>query len=282
MKTAKILNVKIDAVTTDETIEKIDYFLSQKKSNLICTVNSEFIIRANQDDRFMKILNSKSSLNTADGFGLIWAANFLIKEIKSKNQFGKKCEIILKWLGSLILIPFSPQSFKNPLPERVAGSDLVWKISEHAEKNKIKIYLLGGSPNIVEKTSLELQTKFNDLIISGINSGGKIDANGVSENDQALVDSINKSNADILLVAFGSPKQEYWIEQNIKKLNTKVNIGIGGTFDFIVGTRKRAPKWMRNSGLEWLFRLIQEPKRFKRQLAVPQLAWLVLLDKLSK
>lgn len=268
-----ILGVRIDRVTAESAMESIEHFLKQKKKTFVCTPNSEFLMRAQRDNDFKNILNS-FSLNLPDGVGPIWAARFLTLRTTKTNLL-RQVQILLQWLGTIFLIVLWPKYLKNPIPERICGSDFVWDIARNAEKNNFRIFLLGGAPTVAERAALELQTQINNLQIAGFYSGS-------SENVDEIVEAVNKSKADILFVALGAPKQEIWIKENLSKTCAKIGIGIGGTLDFIAGERKRAPRWMQKCGLEWLYRLINEPSRLGRQMSIPRLMGKVLVEKLKK
>jgi N-acetylglucosaminyldiphosphoundecaprenol N-acetyl-beta-D-mannosaminyltransferase len=267
-KTVDVLGVKIDAITKEEILERLSVLMEQKNKSILATVNSEFIIKTKEDLEFRKILNDESKINLADGIGVLWSAKFLQSK-KINPMF-----TIFKWFGYILLIPFFPKYFRQPIPERISGADFIWDIARFAAKNKYKIFLAGGAPTIAERTALILQTEIPELRIAGIHSGK---ASDVIE----IVTAINKSHADILILAYGAPKQEKWLSENLKKTNCRLGIGLGGTFDFVAGERLRAPKFIQDIGLEWFFRLIQEPSRFGRQLSIPKIMWLSLLKKLE-
>lgn len=268
----KILDIGIDPVTKEEAIEKIDKLLLSDKKRLLCTVNTEFIEIANKDTEFKDIINH-SYLNLADGVGVLWAAKFNSFKIK-KSPFSSFL-LFLYWLFTLILIPFRPSFFKNPIPERITGADFIWDISRFACANNYKIFLLGGMPTVAERTALQLQTKVYGLKVAGVHSGSPKDTD-------EIIESVNKSKADIIFVAFSAPEHTKWLDQNMKKMCCKLGVGVGGTFDFIAGTKQRAPKVMQRLGLEWLYRLVQEPKRIKRQLSLPTFSIRVLQDKIKR
>lgn len=269
----EILNIKVDNISSSGTIAKLESFLMGTRPTLICTPNTEMVVLAQKDSYFKEILNEKSKLNLPDGFGLLWAAKF--DSLPAPNlPLMRQTVIILEWILTIILIPIFPQFFKNPINERIAGADFIRTISRFAAKNKLRVFLLGGAPTVAERTALQLQTEIPDLKISGVHSGK---ANESSE----IIAAINKSRSDILLVAFGMPKQEKWLADNLIRTKCKIGIGLGGSFDFVAGVRKRAPKWMQKSGLEWLYRLYKEPARIKRQIALPKFLWLVLVNRLK-
>lgn len=241
----RILNVKVDNISFSETIDKIQEFIKSKKPHQICTVNPEFIIAAQKNKEFMTVLNN-ADLCVPDGTGLIWASKYLSK----KSSVVSRQSLVIK--------------------ERVTGVDLVWKIADLAEKNGYTMYLLGAGPAVAEQTAITLRTKFPDLKIVGVSEGipqlessrtSVLDLNGF---EKKLVTDIGKLKPDILLVAYGAPKQDIFIAKYKKELNISVMMGVGGSFDYISARVPRAPIWMQKIGLEWLYRLFVEPKRFNR------------------
>jgi len=248
----EILNIKISTLNKVEVLNFIKTKLLNNNKIFITTPNPEFLLEANSNQRFKEIINS-ADLNVPDGVGLIWASNF----IKT-----------------------------NPiLTERIAGSDLTQDIINIAKELNIKIFLLGG--NSINQLEF-IKNKIGENIIAGCNIGFEKedwdnDLNYDQDKNNLLLEEINNSEAEIIFVAFGAPKQEYWIYDNFNKLkNIKLAIGIGGTFDFMSGYKKRAPMWMRKIGIEWLFRLIQEPKRIKRIFnAVIMFPIKILLNKIK-
>jgi N-acetylglucosaminyldiphosphoundecaprenol N-acetyl-beta-D-mannosaminyltransferase len=245
MKSLSILNVKIDKINFNQVLEEVESFVNSKKPHQIATVNSEFIMAAQKDKEFMKILNS-TDLSVPDGVGQIWASKFL---------YGKE----------------------NKLETRIAGVDLVWEIAKKASENNWSIYFLGAKPGVAKLAANRLKLLHRNLKIAGISIGEP------KYSVDQVVKSIHKSGADVLLVAYGAPKQEKFIFDNLNKMGVKVAIGVGGSFDFISGVQKRAPLWMRKIGFEWLYRLIREPKRIGRIFtAVIKFPLIVIISKYSK
>lgn len=269
-KPINLLGVRIDSLTLDEFKSKTSRAFQMSGHRFIFTPNPEIVYKASKDINFKDVLN-KSYLNIPDGIGILWAAKFLTFRLP-KNIILKYLVAFIKFIGSLILIPFLPSFFKKPIPGRVSGSDFFWDVVKICQENSYRIFLLGGAPTIAEKTSLVIQNKFPDIKIVGIHSGGPSDK-------EEIIAAVKKSRADILFVAFGAPKQELFIAQNLKQTNCKIGMGVGGTFDFVSGNRKRAPLMMRKIGLEWFYRLWSEPKRFKRQLSLPKFLFAVLKRK---
>lgn len=271
-ETFNVLNIKIDDITRAEAINRLAALMEQKSKSIITTPNAEYIINAQKDEIFRKVLNEESSLNLPDGAGVLWAAKFL--EIKlPKNKWLRIPLALITWLLSLIFLFIFIKAKKRPLPEKISGSDYIWDIARFAAANNHKIFLLGGAPTVAERTALKLQTDVFDLRVGGVHSG-------MAEDFDEIAEAINRSRSDILLVAFGSPKQEKWLSQHLKKTCCKIGVGLGGSFDFIAGTQQRAPRWVQSLGFEWLHRLTQEPLRIKRQMAIPKLMWLVLIKKI--
>lgn len=147
--------------------------------------------------------------------------------------------------------------------QRVTGIDLMLRLCEAAAKKKKKVFLYGAKPGVVEEAKKNLEKKYPGLNIVGV-------MNGYEKNEQVVIEAINSSNADILFVALGSPAQEKWIVQHMNTLAPKVYQGVGGSFDVASGNLKRAPLFMQKLGLEWLYRLIKEPWRWRRQLILPK------------
>lgn len=266
-----ILGTRIDNLTVEEAVQKIAKLCSQKTASLISTPNVEFIINAKHDNYFRTILNHESKLNLPDGIGLLWAAKFKTLPLP-KVPVLREIAILLEWVATLMFLPIYPRWFHHPLREKISGSDFIWPLAKMAAKEKLRLFLLGGAPTVAERVALKLQTDIYGLRIAGVHSGSP-------DETEEIIDAINKSKADILLVAFGSPKQEIWLNSYLKKTICKIGMGVGGTFDFIAGVKPRAPFWMRRVGLEWLFRLAIEPHRWKRQLAIPKFIWLVLIER---
>ena len=155
------------------------------------------------------------------------------------------------------------------LKERIHGVDLMENLCKEVSKQPITVGFLGAGPNVAVKTAECLREKYSGLRVGLV--------------AKEWSDDLKDAKVDILFVAFGSPKQEIWIAQNLEKLPAKVVIGVGGSFDFISGKVRRAPKFVQNLGLEWLFRLIIQPWRIKRQLRLVKFLYLVLREKfLSK
>jgi len=195
----------------------------------VVTVNPEFLVEANHNIKFKRVLN-KADLKLPDGFGLVIASNL----------------------------------FKTPLKARVTGIDFVYHLLSLSDKNGYKIFFLGGAEGVAEKATYKIREMYPNLKV--FFSEGSTNVRKESEEEkEKTVNEINKSGAEILLVAYGSPWQDLWISENAKYLKSvRVAVGVGGSLDFISGKVRRAPLIFQKLGLEWLFRLIIEPRRIKR------------------
>jgi N-acetylglucosaminyldiphosphoundecaprenol N-acetyl-beta-D-mannosaminyltransferase len=233
-----ILGLPVHPITYDGLLTQIGTWVRDgERAHHICTINPEFMIAAMGDGLFRSILH-RCDLCVPDGIGLLIAARLL----------GKR------------------------LPERVTGSDGVPIIAERAAREGWRLYLLGAAPGIADKAAGILVARYPGLQIAGTYSGSP----AASEEDE-IVARINASRADVLFVAYGAPNQDKWIARNLPRLNVSMAMGVGGAFDFIAGIVPRAPLWMRRAGLEWLYRLMLQPWRIRRQLRLPLFVLLVLL-----
>ncbi|MEI6144685.1 MAG: WecB/TagA/CpsF family glycosyltransferase [Candidatus Berkelbacteria bacterium] len=273
-KKVNILGVPIDSFGREESIRFIDQKISTKKPIFITTVNVEFLFRALNDSAVFDMLNN-SSLNFADGIGVLWAAKFLSLNLP-KDKFLRYIVGFFKLFASLAAIILYPKYLKNPIPERISGSDFIWDLSNYAAKNDLRIFLLGGDPTVPEQAAIKLQTDIYQLKVAGTYEGSP-----KLQDETKILELMKKDKPDVLFVAYGVPAEELWLERNLAKTGAKIGIGVGGTFDFLAGRRKRAPKFVRSIGLEWLWRLILEPKRYRRQIALPKLVWRVFKYKLA-
>lgn len=146
--------------------------------------------------------------------------------------------------------------------KRVTGIDLMQSICKNASKKGDKVFLLGAKPGVGDRAAEILMEEYKGLNICGVRDG-------YFKADEEIINCIKKAKPDILFVAMGSPKQEYWIVKNMDSLGVPLLMGIGGSLDVICGNIKRAPQWMCSMGLEWLYRLLKEPTRIKRMMALP-------------
>lgn len=240
-QTSDILGVNVDIVKMNEVVEIISEFLKSDSVKTIYTPNSEIIMLAQNDTSLKEVLNT-ADLLIADGIGVVWASKIL----------GVK------------------------IPERVTGFDTMQKLLERGRNGSISFYFLGGEPGIAEKAQLNLESTYPDINILGTHHG-YFD----SDDNSSIIDEINSLSPDVLLVALGAPRQEKWINKHKHKLNVKVCMGVGGCFDVIAGKVKRAPVIFQKLGLEWFYRLLKQPSRFKRTLKLPQFGIYVVFKKMG-
>lgn len=221
----KISDIKIDVLTNKETIDLVEKYINNKTSLHLMGVNADKINEANSNEKLKEIINSCGIIN-ADGASVILASKYLNK----------------------------------PLPERVAGIDLMQELIELSEKKGYSIYLLGAKKEVVEKTKEVILKKYPKINLLGVRDGYFKD-----EEWEKIAIELNNIKPNFVFVGITSPKKEYLIEYLQNKGINSVFMGVGGSFDVISGNIKRAPKWMQKINLEWLYRVMQEPKRlFKR------------------
>lgn len=229
-KTTDILGIRVDSLTMQEAVERLNRWLSEEKVHTLYTPNAEILMAAQRDPGLKEILNSADML-TADGAGVVLASKIL----------------------------------QRPVPEKVSGIDLVKRSFTGLSKGKASYFLLGSKPGVAEAAAVNIINEYPGVKIAGCRNGYFKD----TEEDE-LIEQINQSGAAILLVALGAPKQEKWIARNKDRLKVKICAGVGGTLDVLAGTVDLAPEFMRRSGFEWLFRLYKEPWRAKRMLDLPR------------
>ncbi|MEK9132650.1 MAG: WecB/TagA/CpsF family glycosyltransferase [Patescibacteria group bacterium] len=277
MKKVKILNVQFDVCTKEEALSRVfdllkDYGEEKTESSCglrpryllgsaqlrpgkqIVTPNPEMLLVADKNPEFRAVLN-KAWMSIPDGIGILWAST--VQEISRRSsKFGR----YVKGFWALVSLIFFPKLCRKVFSERVSGVDLMEAICAESRTHKTKIFLLGAGPRVADRASEVLKKKYPGVQIVGTYccSPSPKDFNVISP-------IITSSKADVLFVAFGSPNQELWIARNLQYLDTiKIAMGVGGAFDFISGETKRAPAWMRKTGLEWMYRLAQQPSRIKR------------------
>ena len=231
MSRMKFLNTEVDNLSMEEAINKIDILIQKRSPSYVVTPNVDSIVKLEHDEELRQIYK-EADLILTDGMPLIW-----ISKLK-----------------------------KNPIIEKVSGSDLFPKVCEIASEKNYKVFLLGAAPGVAAKAAENLRNKYKGLNIVGTYSPSY----GFEKNDEEIeqiISMINKAQPDILAVGLGAPKQEKFIYKFKERLKVPISLAIGASIDFEAGNVKRAPKWMQEIGLEWFYRLCKEPKRmFKRYL----------------
>jgi N-acetylglucosaminyldiphosphoundecaprenol N-acetyl-beta-D-mannosaminyltransferase len=232
----RILGVRVDALTYPSLLDCLSDFIAAGTPHQVATVNPEFVMLAGRDAAF-RIALEQADLCMADGVGLLWAA----------RRLGR------------------------PLPERVTGSDALPLIAERAAQQGWRLYLLGAAPGVAERAAAVLCRRYPGLLIAGIYAGSPAESEAAQ-----IVARIRSAHPDVLFVAYGAPAQDLWIACHAPELGVPVMMGVGGAFDHLAGVRRRAPRWVQRLNLEWLFRLLSQPWRWRRQLALPAFVWAVL------
>ena len=226
----KILGVRVDKITKAQALEEFQKLLEGDRCELIVTPNAEIVEKASKTPQLRRIINEEAAIVTPDGVGLIYAS-------KLKG---------------------------DPIQEKVAGIDFAHSAIELCAQLGRSVYLLGSKPGVAEAAAANLEKEIPGLKIAGFRDGYFKD-----EEESEVVAEINASGADFLCVALGSPKQEYFVIKHRDALKVKAAAGLGGSLDIWSGQLNRAPKFYIDHGLEWLYRMIQEPKRLKRLPALP-------------
>jgi N-acetylglucosaminyldiphosphoundecaprenol N-acetyl-beta-D-mannosaminyltransferase len=244
-RAVRILGVDVDAVTMSEAVAAIDEAIDARRGHgglplQVATVNPEFVMLAGRDHAFRGAL-TRAGLRTADGAGLVLAARIL----------------------------------GHRLPARVTGVELVRNLAAAAVARGDRVFFLGAGPGVGAEAAATLADDYPGLPVAGDFAGDASEAG-----DAETAAAVRNARSDIVLVAYGAPNQELWLARNLEVSGASVGIGVGGTFDYLSGRVRRAPAWMRRLGLEWLFRLAQQPSRARRMLVLPVFLLLVIRQRL--
>jgi N-acetylglucosaminyldiphosphoundecaprenol N-acetyl-beta-D-mannosaminyltransferase len=235
-----LLGLWVDRVTIEEALTAIQAFLHAARPHQIVTANLDFLRLGRQDAGFRALVNS-ADLVVADGMPLVWASHM----------------------------------HREPLPQRISGVDLIHACARIAATQGYRIFLLGAAPGVADEAAAALERLYPGLHIAGTYAPPF--TGDPAANDARALAAVRSVRPDILLVAFGAPRQEEWISNNKAALNIPVCMGVGGSLDMLAGRVRRAPRWMQHSGLEWLFRLLQEPRRLWKRYLVHDLPVFVRL-----
>ncbi len=236
-RSVRILGVRVDDVTEDEAVLLADALIQAGGRHQFVTVNPEFVIEAGRNPAFAAAL-AGADLATPDGVGLMLAA---------------------RYLGA-------------PLRGRVTGVELTHRLAALSAQRGYRLFLLGAAPGVAQAAALALQQRYPGLIVAGTFAGSPD-----PRHEPFLRQLIVAARPHILLVAYGHPRQDVWIARNQPYLNVPLAIGVGGVFDYLSGRVPRAPAWMRQVGLEWFYRLLRQPGRWRRIVnAVPRFTWAVV------
>jgi N-acetylglucosaminyldiphosphoundecaprenol N-acetyl-beta-D-mannosaminyltransferase len=238
-----ILGCRVDAVGGDDAVARIVAATEGAQSLRVITLGVEMVMYACRDARFRETI-ATFELSLCDTIGILLA---------SRLRGG-------------------------PLRERVTGVGLIEALARRsAERGDIRLYLMGAAPGIAERAAARLKAQHPGIRIAGVRDGyfSAAESDGVAA-------AIAATGANVLLAGLGSPKQEFWLERYLSATQCRVGIGVGGSFDVIAGTKRRAPRAMQRLGLEWFFRLVQEPSRWRRQLALPQFVLAATVEAFSR
>jgi N-acetylglucosaminyldiphosphoundecaprenol N-acetyl-beta-D-mannosaminyltransferase len=235
----KILGVRIDRVSPSEAYNRFLQLIGRDQFSMIFTPNTEIVMMAQQDKELRGILR-EADLVIPDGIGLVYASK-------------------LHDLG---------------LTERVTGIDLMDRILRYCHTTKRSIYMIGGKPGIADRALEKISEAYPGIVIKGCQDG-YFDP----EQELKIIDRINEMKPDVLFVAMGAPRQEKWIYRYRKILNVRVAVGVGGSVDVWAGTAKRAPLFFQKTNLEWFYRLVKDPSRIGRMMALPKFMIKVLLSR---
>ena len=237
-KRLNVLGVGVDTFSMNEATDVLCGAMEKDEVFTVFTPNSEIILYAYKNPDYCSLLN-RGDLITPDGIGVVYASKIL----------------------------------KRPLPERVGGFDLANRVLEKIAGSGKSVYLFGGKPGVSEKASEKIKELYPGTVISGC-ADGYFD----EEKERKIIEDINEKKPDLLFVCLGFPKQEIWIDKHKDELCAKVCMGIGGSLDVFAGEVKRAPKGFQKLGLEWLYRLLKQPSRAIRMLALPKFGFTVLFQ----
>ncbi|MBO5168383.1 MAG: WecB/TagA/CpsF family glycosyltransferase [Phascolarctobacterium sp.] len=235
----KILDVPVHPLTMGEAVSALEESITSGEQAFVVTANAEIIMMCQEDAGYKKIVSQDAQLVLPDGAGAVWAGRHL----------GYK------------------------VPERVAGFDLYCQLLDKAAQKGYKAFFFGGSTGIAEAAKAKSEELYPGVQVVGCRNGYFKE-----EESQAIIDEINASGADMLFAALGAPKQEKWLVRYREQLKPKILMGIGGSFDVFAGKMERAPKWMQDASLEWLFRLYKQPSRFMRMMALPKFVLKVVFN----
>ena len=243
VRSIDVLGVRVDDVTLSQALDVCLACVRSGEPHQVVTPNAEFVMAARRDPAFRKILNN-ATLAIPDGAGLLLAGRLL----------------------------------GTPLREQVAGTDLAAGLAGRCAQEGYRIFLLGAAPGVADLAARRLRERYPALIVAGTFPGS---ADPSADEDTRAV-LRQTGGVDVILVAYGAKRQEAWIDRNQAALGIPLAIGVGGALDFFSGQVPRAPLLMRRAGLDWLFRLVVQPWRWRRQLALPRFVIAVAAESLRR
>ncbi len=250
-----VAGLNIDPLRKTELLDLIASRIKSGEKTFLTTLYSEFLYAALRDREVMDLLN-RANIAIPDGVGVVWARHFLKQPLTAKSFYGIVMQAWWQvvYTGASILL--APQKLYTDIPEKIVGADLVWDLADLAEKNNFTVFIWGGFGHTPYRVKEILEQQFPSLKIVGASNSIVDDLDTLTE--------VELTQPDILLCAFGPFTQERWISRNLNTLPIKFAVGLGGTFDYMTGARRQPPKFIRQTGLEWLYRLFTQPSRVRR------------------
>ena len=224
-----VLGLQFNYVTKKELVESLSNRIADNEKTFVVTANPEIVMHAKENPNYKKTVEQATYI-IADGIGVIYGARLL-------NQ---------------------------SLPERIPGYELMVELLQIGNKEKLKVYFLGATQEVIDALQVNVEKQFPNLIIAGTRNGY------FEQDDTTVYEDIKNSNPDLVFVALGFPRQEEWIHQHIDSFEKGLFMGVGGSFDVLANKVKRAPLIWQKLNLEWLYRLLKQPSRWKRMLVLPQ------------
>ncbi len=255
MQKISIAGLQVNTESEQEIENLLRDRLQHNQKTFVVTPYSEFLYAALRNSKTMSLLN-KAHISIPDGIAILLARTFLEQPYSFRWYWAKVVQgwWQMFWLGWRTLL--KPQTMYGPFSGKLVGAEFVWVLAKLAEQQKQSIYILGGFDKTPELAAQKLQQRYPGLQVVGTSNKSKT--------DPTILEDIKQAQPDILMVGFGPITQEQWLMDNWEELPIKVGIGLGGTFDYLAGYHTAPPAWMRQAGLEWLYRLFTQPKRFFR------------------
>lgn len=262
----RILGVRVHAIKLPRALQEIAAMIRSRRNHYIVTPNPEMVMYSLRNPWFKEVLND-ASLSLADGVGLLWAAKYLSLSL-IRVPLLRQIQEWWQWLWTSAAVVLTPHLL-NIIPERLTGADMIWEIAKLASERRYRIFLLGAGPGVALKAARVMQQLYPRLNVVEVMVGPP------HETEEEVVRRIQQTNPQIIFLAFSADKQMRWMKEILPQLNNVIAIGIGGALDFIVGgtamnaeiddsPAKRAPEWMQDRGLEWLWRFLTQPWRKER------------------
>ncbi|MBL8031349.1 MAG: WecB/TagA/CpsF family glycosyltransferase [Candidatus Doudnabacteria bacterium] len=252
-----IAGLRVAAETRGRVLAELTRRLDEGLQTSIITPYSEFLHASLTEPKVKRMLN-EADVSIPDGVGMLWAQTFLARPLTVRLKPLRTLQATLQMISTGAQILLNPKSIYKTIPEKIVGADFFWDLVKLAEQRGDSIFLLGGYGKTTSTVARILKNKYPKLAIAGLSS---TDYPGTQE----LIEEITRTKSKYIFVAWGPIRQEQWILDNLKHLpEVKLAIGLGATFDYVAGTKKSPPRFIRQLGLEWLFRLITQPYRYKR------------------